>query len=171
MIATKKKNHGADPNLLTIMTNFPAIFVLSWNFSLLDPYPGGKLNADSYGSGSTGLVIQIPNTCYTVCIWGIFFCYGYLWTCCSGRRGRRRRGSWSWGSSSSCRPGSRRRWCWPPSRPAQTTPTSHPQLFNLKPLIFIIKTKTLSVWSGSGTFSWIKIRNYCSGSSEKWKTR
>ena len=67
-VCSKVKHHGADPNLLTIMTNFLAIFVLSSNLSFLDrdPDSGGKLNADSYGSGSTALVIQIPNTCYTV---------------------------------------------------------------------------------------------------------
>ncbi len=49
--------------------------------------------------------------------WSLFW---FLWTCCSDRTDQRRRGSWSWGSSSSCPPANRRRSCLPPSLPAQT---------------------------------------------------
>ena len=42
---------------ITIIINFLAHFLLFFYFSLLDPDPVGKMNADLCGSGSTALVI------------------------------------------------------------------------------------------------------------------
>ena len=45
-------------NKITIITNLFAFFVVViFNFSLQDPDPGGKVNADPYGSGSTALLL------------------------------------------------------------------------------------------------------------------
>ena len=41
---------------MAVISNFLAFFrFLFEKFSLLDPDPGGKMNADPYGSGSTAL--------------------------------------------------------------------------------------------------------------------
>ena len=50
---------------LAIVTTFLAFFLFLFeNFSLLDPDPGGKINADPSGSGSTALIFDLfPPLC------------------------------------------------------------------------------------------------------------
>ena len=60
---SKVRNNGACANLLlkklekaAVISNFLAFFqFLVDKFTLLDPVPGGKINADPCGSGSTAL--------------------------------------------------------------------------------------------------------------------
>ena len=46
-------------NKVAVISNFLAFFqFLVDKFTLLDPDPGGKMNADPCGSGSTALLLQ-----------------------------------------------------------------------------------------------------------------
>ena len=44
-------------NKIAFISNFLVFFLFLFEkISLLDPHPGGKMNADPYGSGSTALM-------------------------------------------------------------------------------------------------------------------